>query len=83
MVSQGAGGVTAPPEYRDVLRVGWRAECALSHGSFPEVSLGLDTVESRAGEKRDEDAVDGGAVVAADERPVSTTEELTAGDRAA
>src|SRR3954467_14219246 len=44
---------------------------------IPEVSVGLDAMESRAGEERDEDGVDGGAVVTADEEPVSSPENLT------
>ena len=43
-----------------------------------EVSVGLDAVEPRAGEEGDEDRVDGGAVVAADEEPVPATEHLAA-----
>jgi hypothetical protein len=42
------------------------------------VGEGLDLVEPRAGEQRDEDGVDPGAVVAADEEPVSTTENFPA-----
>src|ERR1700736_2894051 len=43
-----------------------------------DVTVGLDAVEARAGEKRDEHGIDGGAVVAADEKPVSTPEDLPA-----
>src|SRR6478736_496512 len=41
-----------------------------------EVAVGLDSVQASAGEQRDEHGVDGSAVVAADEQPVSTTEDL-------
>ena len=34
-----------------------------------DVTVGLDAVEARASEERDEHGVDGGAVVAADEKP--------------
>src|SRR6187402_706525 len=44
----------------------------------PEVAMGLDAVEARAGEERDEHGVDGGAIVAADEQPVSAPEDLAA-----
>jgi hypothetical protein len=44
----------------------------------PEVAVRLDVVESSAGEERNEYGVDGGAVIAADEKPVSTTEDLAA-----
>src|SRR6478736_3380142 len=43
-----------------------------------EVAVGLDSVQASAGEQRDEHGVDGSAVVAADEQPVSTTEDLAA-----
>jgi len=43
-----------------------------------DVTVGFDAVKPSAGEQRDEDGVYGGAVVAADEEPVSTTEDLPA-----
>src|SRR5260370_24746115 len=42
------------------------------------VGEGFDVVEPRAGEQRDEDGVDPGSVVATDEEPVSTAENLPA-----
>src|SRR5450631_2436862 len=42
----------------------------------PEVTVRLDVVEPSASEQRNEHGVDGGAVVAADEKPVSTSEDL-------
>ncbi len=44
--------------------------CADQAEQVPEVAVGLDAVEARAGEERDEHGVDGGAIVAADEEPV-------------
>src|SRR5262245_56716202 len=41
-----------------------------------QVGERLDVVEPSAGEQRDEDRVDESAVVAADEKPVSTPENL-------
>src|SRR5450631_927921 len=43
----------------------------------PEIAMGLDAMEARAREQRDEHGVDGCAVVAADEEPISTAEDLT------
>ncbi len=40
--------------------------------------MGIDAVEASAGEERNEDGIDGCAIVAADEEPVSTTEDLPA-----
>src|SRR5260370_8509058 len=42
------------------------------------VGEGFDLVEPRAGEQRDEDGVDLGSVVATDDAPVSTAENLPA-----
>src|SRR5687767_3858511 len=43
-----------------------------------DVGVGLDAVEVGAGEQRDEGHVSEGAVIAADEEPVSTAEDLPA-----
>src|SRR5450755_2065083 len=44
----------------------------------PEIAVGLDAVQACTGEQGYEHGVDDGAVVAADEEPVSTSEDLPA-----